>query len=328
MRNQLLLLFSLFVITTNAAVIHGGRLWSNCNNGVVIVHSELLIAGLPQATDSIRFDFGDGVEQFASLVDFTSCDTGNGTCIVRHDVVHTFSPGTYLATIQTDSRLGGIANMSNSGVSTFMLQASIVVDPNIGANEAPRSLLPEFESELSSLQNNTIALNVTDADGDSIVWQMQLCLNATNYVYPDVVGGGTFLFDQAQQNYSWAPQTSGAYSVSFFFSEFRQVGPGNWVLIGYSSQEILLDVNDVVNVEENTTTSFLQLYPNPATNEIRFSTTNANESTLEITDATGRVVLTKSLDPSSREHTVNISALTFGIYFVRVGEKVERVVVE
>lgn len=328
MRNLFLILFSTLVISANAAVVHGGRLWSECNNGVVVVHSELLIAGFPQAVDSLFIDWGDGVEQVGTLASFTLCDTGNGTCTVRHDLTHAYSPGTFYVTLQIASRVAGIANMLNSGASTFMLQAEVVVDPNLVTNEAPHSLLPLFEAEMSSLQNNTITLNVTDADGDSIVWEMQPCLYATNYVDPDVAGGGTFLFDQTQQNYSWNPQVTGAYSVLFFFREWRQVTPGNWVMIGYSSQEILLDVNNAVGVEENSGTTFLNVYPNPATNEIHFAASNTTATTLEIIDAVGRVVLLKSLEPTSYEHTVDVSMLPAGVYAVRVGEVVERVVVE
>lgn len=328
MRNLFLILFSTLVISANAAVVHGGRLWSECNNGVVTLHAELLVAGFPQPGDNLSIDWGDGVEQIEALTNYTSCDTGNGTCTVRHDLIHYYSPGSFYVTLQIASRVGGIVNMLNSGASTFMLQAQVVVDPNIAANEAPHSLLPVFEAEMSSLQSNTIALNVTDADGDSIVWEMQPCLYTTNYVYPDAAGGGTFLFDQTQQNYSWNPQVTGAYSVLFYFREWRQVTPGNWVMIGYSSQEILLDVNNAVGVTENSGATFLNVYPNPATSEIHITASNTTATTLEIIDAVGRVALSKSLEPNSHEHTVDVSTLPAGVYAVRVGEVVERVVVE
>jgi hypothetical protein len=65
---------------------------------------------------------------------------------------------------------------------------------------------------------------------------------------------------------------------------------------------------------DDTTISKIKLYPNPATNIIRFS--NEDMATILITDVTGKVVLqSNNVDKNS---IINISNLNSGIYFVNI----------
>ena len=70
---------------------------------------------------------------------------------------------------------------------------------------------------------------------------------------------------------------------------------------------------DVLSLEDNTLTK-IKLYPNPATNSIRF--TNIKEAAITITDVSGKVVLQSSvIDENS---LINVSNLNSGIYFVNI----------
>ncbi|MFY8069583.1 MAG: choice-of-anchor J domain-containing protein [Flavobacterium sp.] len=70
---------------------------------------------------------------------------------------------------------------------------------------------------------------------------------------------------------------------------------------------------DALSLEDNVLAK-VKLYPNPATNNIRF--TNIQEATILITDVTGKVVLqTEGVDENS---IINVSNLNSGIYLVNI----------
>jgi hypothetical protein len=70
---------------------------------------------------------------------------------------------------------------------------------------------------------------------------------------------------------------------------------------------------DALSLEDNTLAK-VKLYPNPATNDIRF--TNVQEAKIMITDITGKVVLqTEVVDENS---IINVSNLNSGIYLVNI----------
>ena len=70
---------------------------------------------------------------------------------------------------------------------------------------------------------------------------------------------------------------------------------------------------DALSLEDNTLAK-VKLYPNPASNNIRF--TNIQEATIMITDVTGKVVLqTEGVDENS---LINVSNLNSGIYLVNI----------
>lgn len=70
---------------------------------------------------------------------------------------------------------------------------------------------------------------------------------------------------------------------------------------------------DALSLEDNALAK-VKLYPNPASNNIRF--TNIQEATIMITDVTGKVVLqTEGVDENS---IINVSNLNSGIYFVNI----------
>ncbi|WP_396137454.1 choice-of-anchor J domain-containing protein [Flavobacterium sp.] len=70
---------------------------------------------------------------------------------------------------------------------------------------------------------------------------------------------------------------------------------------------------DALSLEDNALAK-VKLYPNPASNNIRF--TNIQEATIMITDVTGKVVLqTEGVDENS---IINVSNLNSGIYLVNI----------
>jgi hypothetical protein len=72
-------------------------------------------------------------------------------------------------------------------------------------------------------------------------------------------------------------------------------------------------------IEENT----IQVYPNPATSIVTISVTDVDSYNLSVTDLTGKIVMTKSLN--GIQNTIDISNLATGAYFFNLssGEKNE-----
>lgn len=71
-----------------------------------------------------------------------------------------------------------------------------------------------------------------------------------------------------------------------------------------------------LSVNENITGSFaVNLYPNPATNQITFSITAKSESSLIISDASGRLIQTQKINSGIQLQHLNLQKFDSGIYF-------------
>lgn len=86
----------------------------------------------------------------------------------------------------------------------------------------------------------------------------------------------------------------------------------------------------VDGVSVNEVKSIIDIYPNPADDYIEISANKTSESSIiEIFDVLGNKVANKSLSVSSEFGTTNrvdISQLQPGVYFVKIGDKVEKFV--
>jgi len=81
----------------------------------------------------------------------------------------------------------------------------------------------------------------------------------------------------------------------------------------------------VHKVDENPAQSF-KVWPNPTTGELTINNEQLTINNIEIYDIYGRKVSSHHLIPSSSNHLINISHLPCGIYFLRIGERVVKVV--
>jgi uncharacterized protein YggE len=76
----------------------------------------------------------------------------------------------------------------------------------------------------------------------------------------------------------------------------------------------------------------LTIYPNPSNGEINIQgTTAAEEVTVTITDAQGRIVYTNVSNGVAMNEQINLENMGSGIYFVRLAsnnaQRVERIVI-
>ncbi|GGG23961.1 hypothetical protein GCM10011344_25890 [Dokdonia pacifica] len=88
-----------------------------------------------------------------------------------------------------------------------------------------------------------------------------------------------------------------------------------------------IDVNQTIHIVEGSnplridefTVNDITLYPNPAKNNIHFTyPENQQEITISIIDMQGKVVKTQRFDSPSRDHTIDISNMAGGVYFISI----------
>lgn len=320
-------LFSILIFTVaafaNVNPTLDGKISTHCLGGSVYqIQIEIVVPGTGLTSDSIAVDFGDGSDVMICEADFTSSTSAAGMSSLLFVSNHTYSPGNYMVFARCGNHIGGILNIPNSAMLEFCLQAFVMVDPNIGCNSSPIGdpLLPEIEWSTQML--NVQSLSMIDPEGDSVAWHLYtpMCVQ-TGTANPAQVGGGTFTYSALQQNYSWSgAQIGGAYTVLFYFEEFRLLSPGNYVLVGSTTREVLLDINNTVDISTNSPLNFTA-FPNPATTTLSVTIQSANVAT--IFDLNGRRVLTQSLRAGNNE--INISSMAEGVYILEIGASSSRI---
>jgi hypothetical protein len=84
----------------------------------------------------------------------------------------------------------------------------------------------------------------------------------------------------------------------------------------------------VLGIEEETNNSFVNLFPNPATNELTIENGKLRIEKIELYNAVGEVVLNYQLSTINYQLSVDVSQLLPGVYFVAVtddkGNKITR----
>jgi hypothetical protein len=74
----------------------------------------------------------------------------------------------------------------------------------------------------------------------------------------------------------------------------------------------------VLNTESFLTTEDVQLYPNPATDKIKLNFNKGTEADFSVFDLLGKLVIYQPNVSISHSHTIDVSKLNNGVYFVRI----------
>lgn len=154
-------------------------------------------------------------------------------------------------------------------------------------------------------------LNLPNFDSLSIAWHD----NGADGLYVGM-DYGIFYIDNTMSE--WLPYSNNLPNVIVNELEVNTVdgniyagtyGRGLWVS---PLQEVVLGVNDV------DTASLVSIVPNPASNEITIGIEEAVEADIRLFDVAGKLVILQRDVMIENTHTVDISGLGTGLYFVRI----------
>jgi|GEM_PF-4441451 hypothetical protein len=279
---------------------------------------KLVVANYPTSVDTVLFDYGDGNYQFGLLANNTSCVTVTNGFLVHLQYIHAYSPGMYLLKITAGKRMAGISNIANSDTTDFELFSGVIIDPNVGANSIPVADASVLTSEFVSGLTQSTGLSLYDSEGDSI--SSFVTSSCPGYSFPATVGGGSFIYDQSTQIFSWNPNVAGVYSVMINVYEWMRMANGNYINISWNIREYLIDVDNQVGTSEEMVATSVA-YPNPANYLFNLQFAGSHQRTVFIYDAFGREI--SAAETLSNGYTVNVYSFAEGIYFYSIIEEGE-----
>lgn len=295
-----------------------GRIWNENSGGVYTFHVHLRIVGTPQPADSLYFDpASSGNWQSHPMNAFVRCDTIGNLTEVYYSFQQTYAPGSYTLALKAGKRMSGIENAPNSGLTDFGLKTDIVYDVNIPANSSGVSDSLYLEPEWNTISLNTMPMNFWDAEGDSIAWTIGSPMYHAGFQFPDSPGGGNLQINQTNNTISWDPQQSGAYNLPLIFYEYREVTIGNWVSLGSTTREILIDADNQVGIVPLHEIDF-NIYPNPSADEIRFT----GFADVTLMDMSGKTVVA-----APNVNCIGIAELPEGVYTLYINHLTTRKII-
>jgi len=155
-------------------------------------------------------------------------------------------------------------------------------------------------------------LNLPNFDSLSIAWHD----NGADGLYVGMDYGIFYIDDTMSE---WLPYSNNLPNVIVNELEVNTVdgnlyagtyGRGLWV--SPLQEVVIIGVNDVDNA------SLVSIVPNPATNEITIGLKEAIEADIRLFDVAGKLVILQRDVMIENTHTVDISGLNTGLYFVRI----------
>ena len=296
--------------------------------------------------DSYSICFGDGNTGIAYRQ--SRIISSNKTLTINtYRITHSYAgPGTYTLSVSLSNRTI-VQNITNAGEQLFALATT--VSTNI-INQTPTPGFPLTGLYVGANQKATLPLKATDADGDSLVYDLTKPLTGndacswravSSYLYPnDLTKRGTFRLNSRTGELVWdAPTQPGYYSIALTIGEYRN---GN--LISQTTQEILLIVDDKPGTPGTippyepaiegafggivtATTPYidsdivLTTFPNPVDDRLQVVIQSSNPTTaiVQLLDINGRKLHELSFNRVARQHeqVISMSSLTTGFYVLQ-----------
>lgn len=262
---------------------------------------------------------GDGIDyKTDGTYPTASATTANSNCLLDVDFDGALAPFTaYNVTGQQEWSTSVYDNVPFAKMSGYASGASNVnedwlISPDLFRNGAYKNVTISFS-------------NCFNFDGDALKVMMSSeydgVSDPTEYNWQDI----TSEFAWSEGGYVW--QESGA-------ADFNVEGSYKlYIAFRYTSTAAAASTWEVTNVEvygtvfdavDEVSPMAVSIYPNPATSCFKFNA--ENDVTVEIIDVTGRMVM--SVEAKAGENTVNISELSNGVYFAKIGASVVKLVKE
>ena len=228
--------------------------------------------------------------------------------------------GNYNIYINDANRIGGICNIPSSDLTSFYIDAELVISPFFGGNNSPiYNAIPIISDTIGSVQYHNPM--VTETDGDSLYYQLipPLSFGGTpSPGYTDPTSSTSFTINPNTCVITWnTPTMLCLYDFATKITEYRKVG-GTYFLIGYTMQEGWNEPGCFgAGISENSAeTISVNVFPNPTTDVVNFSISADGENktySVHIINSLGQDVKDFSLNK-----TVTITGLKPGIYFYSI----------
>ncbi|GAB3549741.1 T9SS type A sorting domain-containing protein [Spirosoma fluminis] len=356
MKSFILLALTLLSVQASLAThLRGGYIQAKAISGSTTSYEVTVTVYLDEVSGRAAADqaqlisvcFGDGTSSNVTRV--ARVRTGDNTLSVNtYQIVHTYAgPGNYVLSTSIQNRTTA-RNITRADQLPLLLTTSISTNTQT-PNTTPTLAFPQNGFRLSVNQPATIAFSATDAEGDSLVYALATpstsnksdqCLRepVDSYSFPnDVTRRGTFKLNGRTGNLVWnAPTEEGTYSIAVTVSEYRR-----GILISQTVEEISVLVVDqpgtpavipgyepavveavVTAIREYATEDVtLTVFPNPVDDRLQVvvQTATASPATLQLMDATGRLVHELAFTKASRQHeqVISMGSLAPGQYILR-----------
>jgi hypothetical protein len=157
-----------------------------------------------------------------------------------------------------------------------------------------------------------------------LVWQTATEQNSNRFeverTSPDPSKGGRLADFKAIGTLRAAGNS--AVSTNYALTDTKPVIGLNYYRLKQIDNDGSFAYSNVISIENKGTGSTM-VYPNPVTNVLNISTSDRNQ-TITVTDAFGRVLYSNTVVPN----TIDTNDFAAGVYFVRVGEEVFKVMRE
>ncbi|MEO5644122.1 MAG: T9SS type A sorting domain-containing protein [Bacteroidia bacterium] len=322
------LLFFIFQNFSFAGNVAGGDLNIRCINGMSYEFNVTLWGENFLPTDTLQVFFGDNT--WAKLSNQSASSIASlapaypDYSEINWLIPHTFpGPGTYTAYIIYTSRIVGIVNIPGSSNTIISLNATLIVDPNIGCNSSPVITNNNLIEQLDvSVANNYFNPGAVDPDGDSLSFSYSPCLDSSGiiagYVYPHIIGGGTFNLNPVTGDYSWNPQTQGRYNIDCIIEQWKLFPNNQRHLVGTTMREIQFDVGTLSGIQDKSPASF-SLFPNPvsAGENVAIDFEITGQYSIEVLSVEGKLIFAAN-DFFAAGQILQLPELSPGIYFVKI----------
>ncbi len=192
----------------------------------------------PADRDSLEICWGDGNCEWVKRSNGNGMILPNDTKLNFYIAEHTYgTQGHYVISMTDPNRNGGILNVNppSSDNVPFHLQTTVTLfNPQFaGFNNSPVLLQPPID--IACINQPFIHNpNAYDPDGDSLVYELIVPLQATgtnvpNYSFPNQIQPGALNnigLNPVTGDFEWvSPQLAGEYNIAFFIIEYRDGRP-------------------------------------------------------------------------------------------------------
>ncbi|MBQ9586613.1 MAG: T9SS type A sorting domain-containing protein [Bacteroidales bacterium] len=174
---------------------------------------------------------------------------------------------------------------------------------------------PYHEAQLDPIIHNNTPATI------NIRINMEKMNNTTSYV-TQVCAGGSCVPDtiSVPMNINSFSDLTGSF-IHFAVPDNAEEGLFRMNIDDQNNENNNIDIyvrvlNALVGIERPTFDASLQAYPNPTASDVTISyAMEATQGVLQLTDMSGRIVMTQQLSASEGHATLNVAPLAAGVYF-------------